>query len=374
MDTTQSIKKDSPKSSARHMNNHNIYIVAGEATEQQLINSTKVFKKQLCEMFPDKGYDKCEIIVNLVTDKDGNSFRHAYVWVSNIEVYYIMSGHNADGTERFIIKDEESKEEPEEINFDDMDWSDMMSEEIKKESKVKIKEELPPILSLPGYEYTPVQYERVKETIRSEAVANNKPFDESNVPKFGYFASSRARAGNVSSEYNHCILRSIVPTWVTKEMIKSVFDRFSTDKTRNKEGQLCPKVSSSKFIKKDFATGKTSEDKTQYVVLVEFSGSSNDAIFALQMTRKVKIINPITKEEKITIWNFLKKFESDKPRSPVSIGSYPEKKEYKPKPNSEEFRPKPNAEFRSFLSGSSNSNVRADNDDDGFQFQKNRRR
>jgi hypothetical protein len=164
MDSAQPIKKDSPKSSARHMNNHNVYVVAGEATEQQLIDSTKIFKTQLCEMFPEKNYDKCEIIVNLVTDKDGNSFRHAYVWVSDIEVYYIMTGHNTDGTERFIIKDdEETKEEPEEINFDDMDWSDMMSEEIKKESKVKIKEELPPILSLPGYEYTPAQYERVKE-------------------------------------------------------------------------------------------------------------------------------------------------------------------------------------------------------------------
>ncbi len=369
MDSTQPIKKDSPKSSARHMNNHNVYVVAGEATEQQLIDSTKIFKKQLCEMFPDKGYDKCEIIVNLVTDKDGNSFRHAYVWVSDIEVYYIMTGHNPDGTERFIIKDEETKEEPEEINFDDMDWSDMMSEEIKKESKVKIKEELPPILSLPGYEYTPAQYERVKETLRSEFAANNKPFDESSVPKFGYFAASRARAGNVSSEYNPSILRSIVPTWVTKEMIKSVFDRFSTDKTRNKEGQLSPKLSTSKFIKKDYNTGKTSEDKSQYVVLVEFN--HNDAIFALQMTRKVKFINPINKEEKITIWNFLKKFENEKPRSPTSIGSYHEKKEFKPK--HEEPKPKIE-EFRSFPSSSGFTNVRADDDDDGFQTQKKRRR
>lgn len=368
MDDTQPIKKDSPKSSARHMNNHNVYVVAGEATEQQLIDSTKIFKKQLCEMFPEKGYDKCEIIVNLVTDKDGNSFRHAYVWVSDIEVYYIMTGHNPDGTERFIIKDdEETKEEPEEINFDDMDWSDMMSEEIKKESKVKIKEELPPILSLPGYEYTPAQYERVKETLRSEAVSNNKPFDESSVPKFGYFAASRARAGNVSSEYNSSVLRSIVPSWVTKEMIKSVFDRYSSDKVTNKEGQLIPKVSSSKFIKKDYNTGKTTEDKTQYVVLVEFN--HNDAIFALQMTRKVKFINPVNKEEKITIWNFLKKFDGEKPRSPTSIGSYHEKKDFKPKYEEPKLK-----EFRTFPSSSNHSTVKADEDDDGFQIQKKRRR
>jgi hypothetical protein len=366
MDSTQPINKDSPRSKARHMNNHNVYVVAGEATEQQLIESTKIFKKQLCEMFPDKGYEKCEIIVNLVTDKDGNSFRHAYVWVSDVEVYYIMTGHNPDGTERFIIKDEDTKEEPEEINFDDMDWSDMMSEEIKKESKVKIKEELPPILSLPGYEYTPEQYERVKETLRSEAIANNKPFDESSVPKFGYFAASRARAGNVSAEYNSSILRSIVPMWVTKEMIKSAFDKYSTDKSRNKEGQLCPKVSSSKFIKKDYVTGKTSEDKTQYVVLVEFSVSTNDAVFALQMTRKVKFTNPATKEDKITIWNFLKKFDGEKPKSPVSTESYhsKEKREFKPKSDS----------FRSFPSSSAHTNVKPDDDDDGFQFQKMRRR
>lgn len=374
MDSTQPIKKDSPKSSARHMNNHNVYVVAGEATDQQLIDSTKIFKKQLCEMFPDKGYDKCEIIVNLVTDKDGNSFRHAYVWVSDIEVYYIMTGHNPDGTERFIIKeDDETKEEPEEINFDDMDWSDMMSEEIKKESKVKIKEELPPILSLPGYEYTPAQYERVKETLRSEAAANNKPFDESSVPKFGYFAASRARAGNVSPEYNSSILRSIVPNWVTKEMIKSVFDRYSSTKTRDKIEQLSPKVSSSKFIKKDYTTGKTSEDKSQYVVLVEFG--FNDAIFALQMTRKVKFINPVTKEEKITIWNFLKKFDGEKPKSPMSVESYhsKEKKDFKPKfeHKSEESK---SENFRTFPSSSSHNIVRSDADDDGFQFQKRRRR
>jgi len=364
MDSTQPIfQKESPRSKARHMNNHNVYVVAGEATEQQLIDSTKIFKKQLCEMFPDKGYDKCEIIVNLVTDKDGNSFRHAYVWVSDPEVYYIMTGHNPDGSERFIIKDEETKEEPEEINFDDMDWSDMMSEEIKKETKVKIKEELPPILNLPGYEYTLEQYERVKETLRSEAVSNNKPFDESNVPKFGYFASSRARAGNVSSEFNPSVLRSIVPTWVTKNMIKSVFDRFSSDKTKNKEEQISPKVSSSKFIKKDYATGKTTEDKSQYVVHLEFD--HNDAVFALQMTRKVKFIHPITKEEKITIWNYLKKFENDKPKSPMSTGSY-EKKE--PSSGFKEFRKGPP------VSSSSFNRVKPDADDDGFQFQKNRRR
>ena len=367
MDNTQSNNKDSPRSKARHMNTHNIYVVAGEATEHQLIDSTKIFKKQLCEMFPDKGYDKCEIIVNLVTDKDGNSFRHAYIWVSDVEVYYIMTGHNPDGTERFIIKDEESKEEPEEINFDDMDWSDMMSEEIKKESKVKIKEELPPILSLPGYEYTSAQYERVKETLRSESVANNKPFDESSVPKFGYFAASRARAGNVSTEYNSCILRSIVPTWVTKEMIKSVFDRYSTNKTRSKDGQLSPKVSTSKFIKKDYNTGKTSEDKSQYVVLLEFD--FNDAIFALQMTRKVKFINPVNKEGKITIWNFLKKFETDKPRSPVSTESYHSKKEFKPK--IEESKSKSET-FRNFPSSSGHF-VKPDNDDEGFQMQRRRR-
>jgi hypothetical protein len=365
MDSTQPIsQKESPRSKARHMNSHNVYVVAGEATEQQLINSTKIFKKQLCDMFPDKGYDKCEIIVNLVTDKDGNSFRHAYVWVSDPEVYYIMTGHNPDGSERFVIKDDETKNESEEINFDDMDWSDMMSEEIKKETKVKIKEELPPILSLPGYEYTPEQFERVKETLRSEAVSNNKPFDETTVPKFGYFAASRARAGNVSSEYNSYMLPSIVPSWVTKEMIKYVFDRYSSDKTRNKEEQISPKVSTSKFIKKDYTTGKTSEDKTQYVVLLEFD--HNDGVFALQMTRKVKFIHPISKEEKITIWNYLKKFENDKPKSPLSTSSY-EKKE--PSSGFKEFRKGPPT------SGSSGFNrVKPDADDDGFQFQKSRRR
>ena len=311
------------RTGARHLNTHNVYVVAGEATEQQLIASTNVFKSQLCKMFPDKKYENCEIITNLVCDKDGNSYRHAYLWVSNPEVYYILCGYNPDGSERVEIKEESENESTEldenDIDLENIDWNDILTDTVNQESKVKIKVQLKPILSLPPYEYTPEQYERVKETFKVQASDKGEPFDESVVPKYGFFEASRARAGNLDNGQVGNVLRSIVPKWLTEDKIKKEFDKFSTDKTmvlvkgkdgKGKEAQLYPKVTYSPNIYKDKSSGKVIEDLTKNVVLVEFSSTRNDGLFACQMIRKYKFKNETTGAEETTIWNFLKKFDN----------------------------------------------------------------
>jgi hypothetical protein len=298
------------KNCVRNMNKHNVYVKTGLATETQLISTVNAFHKQLCEMFPEEHYEDCEFIVNLVTDKDGNTYKYAYLWVSDTRIYYIMTGLNPDGSERY--KDEEESkpkekiEESFELDFDEMNWETITSNTIQ--NVVTIREPLGPILSLPGYEYTPEQLIKVKETLKEKYGAE---YEESKIPSVGYFEASRAQAGG-SIEDGRCphILRSIVPSWVTKELIKKSFERYSTDEYDEKlKSKPYPRVTLEPFIKKDYQTGRVSEDSSKKVALVEFNKSKNDGIFARQIARKVYFLNPTTKVKDITIWDYLKVFE-----------------------------------------------------------------
>jgi hypothetical protein len=295
---------------ARNMNKHNIYVKTGLASETQLISAVNAFHKQLCEMFPEEHYEDCEFIVNLVTDKDGNTYKYAYLWVSDTRIYYIMTGLNPDGSERY--KDEEEQkskekiEESFELDFDEMNWETITSNSIQ--NVVTIREPLGPILSLPGYEYTSEQLVKVKETLKEKY---GTEYEESKIPSVGYFEASRAQAGG-SIEDGRCphILRSIVPNWITKELIKKNFERYSTDEYDSKlKSKPYPRVTLEPFIKKDYTTGRVSEDPTKKVALVEFNKSKNDGIFARQIARKVYFVNPTNKTKDITIWDYLKVFE-----------------------------------------------------------------
>ncbi len=298
------------KNCVRNMNKHNVYVKTGLATEAQLISAVNAFQKQLCEMFPGEHYEECEFIVNLVTDKDGNTYKYAYLWVSDTRIYYIMTGLNPDGSERY--KDEEESkpkekiEESFELDFDEMNWETITSNTIQ--NVVTIREPLGPILSLPGYEYTPEQLVKVKETLKEKYGAE---YEESKIPSVGYFEASRAQAGG-SIEDGRCphILRSIVPNWISKELIKKNFERYSTDEYDPKlKSKPYPRVTLEPFIKKDHVTGRPSEDPSKKVALVEFNKSKNDGIFARQIARKVYFLNPMTKTKEITIWDYLKVFE-----------------------------------------------------------------
>jgi hypothetical protein len=144
----------------RWKNEHNIWVNTGLATQKHLEMAVDVFKKKLIQMFPKDGYEKCEILVNLVQDSKGNSYKYAYLWVSDPRVYYILAGFNSDGSERFKEKDDGSSAAAEDLD-DSFDLEDLnLESEFTSQSK-KIKKQdstvyLPFQLNLDFYHKKPV--------------------------------------------------------------------------------------------------------------------------------------------------------------------------------------------------------------------------
>jgi hypothetical protein len=283
----------------RWKNEHNIWVSTGLATQVQLNASVNAFKKELTKMFPGQGYDKCEILVNLVMDVKGNSYKYAYLWVSDPRVYYILSGFNPDGSERF----EEEKEEKKTVLIDDtfdlenLDLDSAFKSESKKIKKPSIRASLPPLLTLPGYEYTEDQKKTAEADLKAEAIGKGRNPEDIKIPEFGYFESSRAWAGTPKKNENSSILCSYVPIWVNEEILKKIFYRFSSDKTGT-----YPKISFRPCKKRPEPTGdfvRRFEDPVEKkLAIVEFNrGFHQDGVFALQMTRKV-VLNDITSPKK----------------------------------------------------------------------------
>jgi len=273
----------------RWRNEHNVYVDTGLATQEQLQGSVLVFKNQLIKLFPKDGYEKCEIIVNLVMDLNGNSYRYAYIWVSDPRVYYIMTGFNPDGSERFEKEIESEKSKDDSFDLESLSFDDVF----KSESEIKkptIRKPLPPILTLPGYEYTPEQIKKAEEDLKAEALKNGKNPDDIVIPKYGYFETSRAWAGSPEKDKNPSILCADVPNWTTEEQLKEVFSKFSSDKSG-----IYPKIN---FRPKTRFNKEKNEVEQRKLASVEFSRSHlKDGIFALQMTRKV-VLNDKAQELK----------------------------------------------------------------------------
>jgi len=215
--------------------------------------------------------------------------------VSDPRVYYILAGFNTDGSERF----EEEKEEKKVVSIDDtfdlenLDLDSAFKSEVKKVKKPSIRTALPPLLTLPGYEYTEEQKKIAEADLKTEAASKGRNPDEIKVPEFGYFESSRAWAGTPRKNENPAILCSYVPVWINEEALKKIFFRFSSDKTGT-----YPKISFRPCKKRpeqnvDFVR-KFEDTVEKKLAIVEFNrGFSKDGVFALQMTRKV-VLNDTT--------------------------------------------------------------------------------
>lgn len=274
----------------RWKNDHNIYVNTGLATQEQLQASVEAFKTELCNMFPKQGYEKCEMIVNLVTDMKGNSYKFAYLWVSDPRVYFILAGFNVDGSERFKDTEEaKTKKDDDFFDLDNLDLADAFIEVSAKVKKPMIRESLPPILTLPGYEYTLEQKAKAEDDLKKEAISKGKNPDEVVIPNFGYFETSRAWAGTPKKNEVSSKLCSYVPVWVTEDMLKKIFFRYSSDKSG-----IFPSITFRQIKKKPGFETRFENTVEKKLAVVEFAPSYNrDGIFALQMTRKITIRDPV---------------------------------------------------------------------------------
>lgn len=284
--------------STRFHNQHNIYVKTGLATKTQLENSVVKFRNELHKMFPTKNYDKCEILVNLVTAKN-QSMGYAYLWVQNPEVYFILCGFNPDGSDRveeFIEAPKIEKDDDLDLDLETMDLNDIISEKQKAEG-VKIYKPIEPILRLPGYEYTPEQAKTAyEELVNEEAKLAETEGREPNTieaPKCGFFECSRSDTTTIGEDLSYNTLWGKIPEWVTKNMIHSTFSRYAESPDP-------------KYFKIDFGqVGKDIHLPKHREVIIDYGNTRRGiATFALQMTRKTKFVNPTTKEEAECVFNY----------------------------------------------------------------------
>jgi hypothetical protein len=277
-------------------NLHNVYVKTGLATKEQLESSISSFKTQLERMLPGKNYGKCEILTNLVTIR-GDSAKYAFLWVENPEVYYIMCGFNPDGTQRYEDFIEETKSEESDDDLEDdlscLDISNIMKEKEKK-MVIKIKKPLEPILTLPGYEYTPEQSKLAHSELVTEeerlAVLESREVATIEPLKFGYFECTRSHTPSINPELSCTTLWGRVPMWVDQANISSIFKRYveSTD--------------SKGFV---ITFGNECRDMKGFKdVTICFGNRRGVATFALQMTRKTTFKDPKTGQTSDCIFNF----------------------------------------------------------------------
>lgn len=272
----------------RHYDNHSIYCDSGVANESQVSTCIRKAIKDAEEVL---GYTtNCKFRINLLVDKEGKYFGFGYIRVSDPKIYWMLLGRNPDGSERIE-------------EYPDPDWvappkknANLTQEEIieknSKKSWFEIAEEedayiqpiltkvLPPLITIPGYEYDEEQIEHLKE------LAEEKGEKDSEIPKIGYFEISRGYATDPApGMLKHRLCARNVPEWIPVEAFKAIFSFYVSEESNQKD---------EKFPVVNFVDSK----KGGRIVFITFDSLTKDAIFALLMTKKTRIVNPKNPEQK----------------------------------------------------------------------------
>lgn len=277
----------------QYYDEHTLYVTSGVAKEDQIVKCLKESIRQLEEK-TGKKY-KCWVKVNLIVDKNGGYFGFGYIRISNPEIYWMLLGRNPDGTER-------SREypdpdwvpplpKPKTRSSEKKSWSEMMEDDDMYIHPI-IREELAPLMTVPGYKYDQFQREHLK-TLAEKDVGG----EVISIPEMGYFEISRAYAHKPDGKAHNILRAQKVPSWIPERIFKNVFSPYATD-NKNKFPR---KVGNTKI--KDsypFITILDGKDNSK-IVLVEYDPSTQDGMFALLMTRKVRIKHPTNKSLKCTI-------------------------------------------------------------------------
>lgn len=257
----------------------------------------------------------CRFRVNLVENKEGESYGIAFVFVTNPAVYHMLLGKNPDGSDRVEYRDDPSWEPPTDgdivndsgwatisppVYSSNANWADIADMEDEYERKVaaqnaekererrrfirpKIPVMLEPLMTMPPYRLTPKQIEEKRAKI-IEDNEGKKDFDPSliEVPEIAYFSVDRAMSTPVDTKFMANILKcKEVPSWITKEDLKMQFTPYATDSTTLQE----------RFIKgrrteETYPFVNINDDRVAFII---FDPSTHDAQFALHMMKKTVI-------------------------------------------------------------------------------------
>lgn len=265
-------------------------------TELTIAENNSIISQKLSEMGyePPKVDLPCNIKVNLIVNKNGEYYGFGYVRVSDERVYWMLLGRNPDGSERtreypdpkWVPPSSKNTFEQDQEKFTEMSWYEIAQEEDKYVQPI-IREDLGPLMTIPGYTYDEKQYKHLQDV----AMRNGK--DPEMVPTMGYFEFSRAYSRDVEKgKEAHILCARQIPDWIPPIAFKSIFSIYVSD-----QNAPIPKNTNYGDIEElrdsyPIVTIINSKKESGRTVLITFDSSTKDAIFALLMTRKVRIVHP----------------------------------------------------------------------------------
>jgi len=231
----------------------------------------------------------CKFRVNLIVDKEGKYFGFGYIRVSDPKIYWMVLGRNPDGTERIEEYPDPDWKPPtnKPEKSENKSWFEMVEEE-EAYIQPTIKKILPSLIPIPGYEYDEEQIEHLKELANDENIE---------IPKIGYFEISRAYATDSGpGTLKHRLCARNVPDWIPPEAFKAIFSFYVSE---NKKGTT--KIGNKETVDNYPIINFMDTKNGSRIVFVTFDIATKDALFALLMTKKTRIVNPKNKDLKTTL-------------------------------------------------------------------------
>lgn len=259
---------------SRYSDDHTLYVISGAARNGDLksavLRAIKSYEKKSGKRYP------CEVISNLIYDKEGIPYGFGYLYVSNPQIYHMLLGKNPDGTERTTIieKDLDYVAWFENMEIQDVPWFDWAD----AAEEIEIKP-LPPLITLSSFYYRPDQKEQLKKLLEKLNSSEKKHLDPEQFDlKKCTFKLDAGLVKPVDEKYlPHTLCARDIPHWLTEKDIYKRFRPFVSNKKRSNSNKLYPVV----YI-----------NRKNRLAFVEFDSNSRDAQFALIMTTKVNFVSP----------------------------------------------------------------------------------
>ena len=229
--------------------NHTLFVYSGSVTAEDLLEFCHQSLERYRADIDDPSY-ACDFRVQIVNDKEGNSLKMGFIFVSNPEVYHMLLGNRPDGSRNVSL-------------VDDSTWSAATVVEDPRWKDFDVKKCRDWV--------TATEYERYKDRLETTPVC---PKIEVSLPTLmtlsdgtDDFYVDRALARDLDHNRSADTLKCRnVPMWITKEDIKQVVDFYSSNPNY-------PVVY--------FSANRT--------LFISYDPKTTDASFALHMIRKITL-------------------------------------------------------------------------------------
>lgn len=243
-----------------------------------------------------------------------------YIWVSSPAVYFALVGKNLDGSERYeevvvssdVTKyDEKANEEKigEIFSSDagnEINWADI--DEMTSQKVVTEKRPLDWLVTVEGYHYNEEQMEQASvATALSSRSSLGESSDEvpptsPRVPTMGFFSIQRAMVNKTKLNPDNSTYTLVSTTscnWITAFSIKKAMCHYVSDPRLRPPMRNHYKEYNSRsredlndtypIVTIEDIRSTNSYERPTRIIRVSFDPSSNDAHFALYMTKKITL-------------------------------------------------------------------------------------